>query len=315
MTSEWAPGWRLKSPASRLLTQRLFRCRSKKISKFRVTGLWEGNSPVTGEFPAQRASSRTVENASIWWRHHGQAITCSSICQEHFGLTTAYENSLFCRMTNVHPNKTKWCSPGTQFILSYHISFLTSLAQRQYYMMTSSNGNIFRVTGHLWVIHRSPVNSPHKGQWRGALIFSLICVWINGWVNNREAGDLRRYPAHYDVTVMIIVQVLVKTPWYGCINSSPTRSKWPLFRRRYFQMHLREWKYFCVLVKIPLKFVPKRPIDDKPALVQIMAWCLIHYLNQCWLSSLTHICGSWGRGVYWSHTPTIWTHIPVKPLI
>ena len=35
-------------------------------------------------------------------------------------------------------------------------------------------------------IHRSPVNSPHKGQWRGALIFSLICVWINGWVNNRK---------------------------------------------------------------------------------------------------------------------------------
>ena len=51
-------------------------------------------------------------------------------------------------------------------------------------------------------IHRSPVNSPHKGQWRRALIFSLICVWINGWVNNREAGDLRRYRAHYDVTVM-----------------------------------------------------------------------------------------------------------------
>ena len=51
-------------------------------------------------------------------------------------------------------------------------------------------------------IHRSPVNSPHKGQWHGALMFSLICFWINGWVNNREAGDLRRYRAHYDVTVM-----------------------------------------------------------------------------------------------------------------
>ena len=51
-------------------------------------------------------------------------------------------------------------------------------------------------------IHRSPVNSPHKGQWRGALMFSLICVWINNWVNNREAGDLRRYRAHYDVIVM-----------------------------------------------------------------------------------------------------------------
>ena len=52
-------------------------------------------------------------------------------------------------------------------------------------------------------IHRSPVNSPHKGQWCGALMFSSISVWIKDWVNNREAGDLRRYVAHYDVTVMI----------------------------------------------------------------------------------------------------------------
>ena len=48
-------------------------------------------------------------------------------------------------------------------------------------------------------LHRSPVKSPHKGQWRGALMFSLICVWINDWVNSREAGDLRRYLAHYNV--------------------------------------------------------------------------------------------------------------------
>ena len=45
-------------------------------------------------------------------------------------------------------------------------------------------------------IHRSPVNSQHKGQWRGALMFSLICGWINDWVNNRGAGDLRRHRAH-----------------------------------------------------------------------------------------------------------------------
>ena len=54
-------------------------------------------------------------------------------------------------------------------------------------------------------IHRSPVNYPHKDQWRGALIFSLICVWKLSWVNNREAGDSRRYHTHYDVTVMSIV--------------------------------------------------------------------------------------------------------------
>ena len=51
-------------------------------------------------------------------------------------------------------------------------------------------------------INRSPVNSSHKGQWRGALMFSLICAWINGWVNIREAGDLGRHRAHHHVTVM-----------------------------------------------------------------------------------------------------------------
>ena len=47
-----------------------------------------------------------------------------------------------------------------------------------------------------------PVNSPHKGQWRGALMFSLICASINDWVNNHAAGDLRRHRGHFDVNVM-----------------------------------------------------------------------------------------------------------------
>ena len=51
-------------------------------------------------------------------------------------------------------------------------------------------------------VHRSPVNSPHKSQWRGALVFSLICAWMNGWVNKREVGDLRRHRAYHDVTVI-----------------------------------------------------------------------------------------------------------------
>ena len=53
-------------------------------------------------------------------------------------------------------------------------------------------------------VGNSPVTGefPHKGQWRGALMFPLICARVNGWVNNREAGDLRRHRAHYDVTVM-----------------------------------------------------------------------------------------------------------------
>ena len=68
-------------------------------------------------------------------------------------------------------------------------------------VMTSSNGNIFPVTGLL--CGNSPVNSPHKGQWRGALMFSLICACMDVWVNNRDAGHLRRLHNHYDVTIMI----------------------------------------------------------------------------------------------------------------
>ena len=51
-------------------------------------------------------------------------------------------------------------------------------------------------------VHRPPMNSPCKGQWRGALMCSLICAWINGCVNNREASDMTRHRAHYDVTLM-----------------------------------------------------------------------------------------------------------------
>ena len=53
-------------------------------------------------------------------------------------------------------------------------------------------------------IHRSPVNSPHKGHWRVALMLSLICARINGWGNNREAGDLRRHRTHYNVILMLL---------------------------------------------------------------------------------------------------------------
>ena len=88
----------------------------------------------------------------------------------------------------------QWCSnPGMLYKHNLH------------FMKTSSNGNIFRVTGY-WPfvrgIHTSPVNSPHKWQWRRALMFSLIYAWINGWVNIGEAGDLRHHRAHYDVIVI-----------------------------------------------------------------------------------------------------------------
>ena len=59
-------------------------------------------------------------------------------------------------------------------------------------------------TGHRWI---------PRSQWRGALMFSLICVWINGWVNNREAGDLRRHRAHYGV---IVIEMERYSRWLIC---------------------------------------------------------------------------------------------------
>ena len=78
------------------------------------------------------------------------------------------------------------------------------------YMMASSNGNIFpRYWPFVRGIQRFPMNSPHKGQWRGVLMFSLICAWTNVWANNRETGDLRRHQAHYDVSVMKVYSCLI----------------------------------------------------------------------------------------------------------
>ena len=83
--------------------------------------------------------------------------------------------------------------------------------------MTSSNGKHFpRYWPFVRGMHRPPVNSPHKGQWRGALMFSLICTRINGLVNNGETCDLRSHRAHYDVTVMSIAQVRICNEW--CLN-------------------------------------------------------------------------------------------------
>ena len=60
------------------------------------------------------------------------------------------------------------------------------------FMMTSANGNILRVI------------DPLCGQWREALMFSLICAWINDGINSRETSNLRHHRAHYDVIVIIL---------------------------------------------------------------------------------------------------------------
>ena len=128
-------------------------------------------------------------------------------------------------------------------------------------------------------IHRSPVNSPHTGQWRGALMFSLIYAWRNSWVHNREAGDLRRHRAqlwrhcnisgildvslHYPNSTQEVEEFLQEVrnlsaspPFNVDLKPNETVSDlksdetlthpwitWLVFRRLHFQMHFHEWKY------------------------------------------------------------------------
>ena len=93
------------------------------------------------------------------------------------------------------------------------------------YMMTPSNGNIFRVTGLLWGIHGSPVDSPNKKAVMRRFDIFFICAWTNRWANTRDAGDLRHHRAHYDVAVMMVMSrfrvtktLPVNFPWVGFVQ-------------------------------------------------------------------------------------------------
>ena len=88
-------------------------------------------------------------------------------------------------------------------LLNQRLSECLARTSEHHSMMTSSNGNIFRVIGFLWgefTGHRWIFLTKASGAvfWS----FPLLCAWINGWVNDREAGDLRRHRAHYDVIAM-----------------------------------------------------------------------------------------------------------------
>ena len=94
-----------------------------------------------------------------------------------------------------------WCLPYRKCVqyISYNMYNVHMILL---YIMTSSNGN--------WPLNSQVTGEfPHKGQWRGVLMFSLICVCINSWVNNGEAGDLRCHHTHYDIIVMLWFVVVV----------------------------------------------------------------------------------------------------------
>ena len=100
--------------------------------------------------------------------------------------------------TDVYIYPGEWPFMGSFQIIDIHV---TAVLQRMHkiIVITSSNGNIFSAIGHLCGDSSCPRWIPHTK----AIAAELWCVWINNWVNNREAGDLRRHCAHYDFIVML----------------------------------------------------------------------------------------------------------------
>ena len=103
--------------------------------------------------------------------------------------------------------------------------------------------------------HRSPV-VPSQSQWRGALMFSLICSWTNGWANNRDDRSFRCHCTHYDVTVMLFYWInychsawkealtnMSKTSQESIVNTLKPGHNGLHFPKRHFQMHFLKWKY------------------------------------------------------------------------
>ena len=85
------------------LLNRLFRRRSKKTSKLRATGLCGVNSPVTGEFPSQRASN--AENVSIWWRRHGNYLF---VYRSYFHSSISHSDSVLFNLNSCTFEVCEW---------------------------------------------------------------------------------------------------------------------------------------------------------------------------------------------------------------
>ena len=145
---------------TRGLLNRLFRCRSKETSKLRVTSLWAGNSPVTGEFPAQMASN--AKNVSIWWRHHDFQIVLSWIPRD--SIHTQCRSRIYAGLKDCR-------------------------------MVASSHEKAFHITGPLCGESWS-VDFSHKTQWLGDLMVSLMYARTNGWINSEVVGDLGCHICH-----------------------------------------------------------------------------------------------------------------------
>ena len=148
-------------------------------------------------------------------------------------------------------------------------------------------------------IHRSPVNSPHKGQWCGASMFPLICAWINGWVKNRKAGDLRRNRAHYDVTVMRNGEENYSWPWkYVSFRNLNWCRMSSLFERAIPLIHncmKLHWLEIAQLLNVTTPFLSSHQIATCHPLSRLLSTYFFHCVVPINLAKWTLHSFIWAR--------------------
>ena len=144
-------------------------------------------------------------------------------------------------------------------------------------------------------IHLSPVNSPRKGQWRRAMMFSLICVWINSWVNSREAGDLRRRR----VVSWLTISIITNTMYDVHISLHKPGSVFSLFgfvsvAWNMFHIYtLRSWLIISITAKTVYDIhISLRKAQLRFQFIWVCVSCTknVSYLKSAFLTNHSHYC-------------------------
>ena len=148
-----------------------------------------------------KSSPRAALLIANIYRYFGYIISRQYPSARHSAKGT-YLSCMLSRWTRSMTYRFELIKPVRRTIIFNMCSRVNIQVGTEPFLMMSSNGNIFRVSGNCVWKSPVPVNSPHKGQWRGALMSSFIYAWISGSVNNHKAGDLIRHRAHYDVTAV-----------------------------------------------------------------------------------------------------------------
>ena len=147
-------------------------------------------------------------------------------------------------------------------------------------------------------IHRSPLDSPRKSQWRGALMFSSMYALPNDWANNRDSGDLSRHGTHCDVTLMLCPEIKTRTVGWWKYSLSISCTTWTMMipHRWYYGNGISRILIFSVVMPsiCPSACPCLHIFVWTQSVVFISLWCQIcllcdgHGSHRCWVKNISN---------------------------